>query len=61
MSETSGISFASLLFLLFLGLKLAGVIAWSWWWVLAPIWVPALFVLVVILVMLIAAWVKAGR
>jgi hypothetical protein len=61
MSETSGISFASLLFLLFLGLKLAGVIAWSGWWVLAPIWVPALFVLVVILVMLIAAWVKAGR
>ena len=23
---------------LFIGLKLADVIAWSWWWVFAPIW-----------------------
>ena len=30
-----------LLFLLFLGLKLGGVIGWSWWWVAAPLWVPA--------------------
>lgn len=27
-----------LLFLLLLGLKLGGVIAWSWWWVTAPLW-----------------------
>ncbi len=27
-----------LLFLLFLGLKLCGVITWSWWWVTAPLW-----------------------
>lgn len=28
-----------LLFVLFLGLKLGGVIDWSWWWVAAPmIW-----------------------
>ena len=26
------------LFLLFLTLKLCGVIDWSWWWVTAPIW-----------------------
>lgn len=26
--------------LLLIGLKLAGVIHLSWWWVLAPIWVP---------------------
>ena len=31
---------AFLLFLLFLGLKLGGVIDWSWWWVTAPIWIP---------------------
>lgn len=29
-----------LLFVLFLGLKLTGNIDWSWWWVLAPMWVP---------------------
>jgi len=24
--------------LMFVGLKLAGFIEWSWWWVLAPLW-----------------------
>lgn len=61
MSETSGVSFAGLLFLLFLGLKLGGVITWPWVWVFAPIWIPALIVLVVILVGLIVAWVSVGR
>lgn len=28
-----------LLFLVFLGLKLGGVIAWSWLWVTAPLWI----------------------
>lgn len=30
----------TLLGLLFIGLKLGNVIAWSWWWVLAPFWLP---------------------
>ena len=34
-----GISFASLLTLAFIILKLCNVINWSWWWVLAPLWV----------------------
>lgn len=29
-----------LLTLLFVGLKLTGYIAWPWWGVLAPMWVP---------------------
>lgn len=28
-----------LLFLIFLVLKLTGVIDWSWWWVTAPLWI----------------------
>ena len=42
-----------LLLVLFVGLKLAGVITWSWWWVLSPIWMPLLligFILVLICV-----------
>lgn len=35
-----GVGFTGALFLLFLGLKLAGFIDWSWWWVTAPLWVP---------------------
>jgi hypothetical protein len=38
------VSFLPLLALLFIGLKLGGVITWSWWWVLAPLWIPALMI-----------------
>lgn len=31
------------LFLVFLTLKLTGVITWSWWWVTAPLWGPPAF------------------
>lgn len=39
MSKSSGgIGFTGALFLVFLSLKLCGVIDWSWWWVTAPLW-----------------------
>lgn len=38
-------NFFGLLAILFIGLKLTGYIDWSWWWVLAPLWGPAVFVL----------------
>jgi Transmembrane Fragile-X-F protein len=28
----------------FIALKLAGVIHWSWWWVLSPIWISAILI-----------------
>lgn len=37
-SSGGGVGFASLLTLLFVGLKLTHYIDWSWWWVLSPIW-----------------------
>ena len=41
----SGLTFVDVLLLVFIVLKLCGVINWSWWWVLSPIWIPlALFV-----------------
>lgn len=33
--------FIPLLAVLFIGLKLGGVIAWSWLWVLSPLWLGA--------------------
>jgi hypothetical protein len=41
--SVNGIGFSSLLLLLFIGLKLTGHIAWSWTWVLAPLWIPVSF------------------
>jgi hypothetical protein len=35
--EGSKMNLLSLLTLIFIVLKLCGVIAWSWWWVLSPI------------------------
>lgn len=39
-STTGGIGLGGVLLVLFITLKLCGVIAWSWWWVTAPIWIP---------------------
>ncbi|MGS1076662.1 hypothetical protein [Pseudoxanthomonas beigongshangi] len=36
-SGGGGIGFCGLLTIVFITLKLLGVIAWSWWWVLSPI------------------------
>lgn len=36
--KSGGIGFFGLLAILFIGLKLSGVINWSWWWVTAPLW-----------------------
>lgn len=41
------VSIPGLLGILFVGLKLTHVIAWSWWWVLAPFWVPSVAALAV--------------
>ena len=37
-------SFPTLLTIAFIVLKLCNVIAWSWWWVLAPLWIPTAIV-----------------
>jgi hypothetical protein len=40
-SSSGGVGLASLLTVLFVGLKLTHVIDWSWWWVLSPLWISA--------------------
>lgn len=55
-SSSSGIGFAGLLTILFIGLKLTNYITWSWWWVLSPIWIPLCVVLFILIVVVIAAW-----
>lgn len=44
-----GGSFSIMLTVLFIALKLIGVISWSWWWVLSPIWI-SLIVAVLVLI-----------
>jgi hypothetical protein len=47
------IGFGSILFLIFLTLKLTDNIQWSWVWVFAPLWIPIVIVgLAVVLLVL---------
>ena len=46
----AGIGFLGLLTILFIALKLIGVISWSWWWVLSPIWIRALIIVICALI-----------
>lgn len=48
-----GISFSCLLAILFIVLKLTGIIKWSWLWVLSPAWICIAFWLIVIAIILI--------
>lgn len=44
----NGLGLGTLLFLIFLTLKLAevGQVAnWSWWWVTSPLWIPILLII----------------
>lgn len=51
--KIQGPSLCTLLTVLFVGLKLAHVIAWSWLWVLSPLWIPAAIVLAILIVILV--------
>lgn len=58
-TNSVGISFTGLLAILFIALKLTGVIDWSWIWVLSPIWIPLAIVFAVLVVLgIIGAFIK---
>lgn len=38
--KESSLGIGTILFLIFMILKLCGVISWSWWWITAPVWIP---------------------
>lgn len=49
----TGLSLLGVLTIVFIVLKLTKLIAWSWWWVLAPSWIPITILIVVGIIMLI--------
>lgn len=42
-------SMPTMLLLIFITLKLCGVIHWSWWWVLSPFWIPCVFAVLAVM------------
>jgi hypothetical protein len=57
---SGGIRFTGLLTIVFIVLKLVGVIAWSWWWVLSPIWVSLLVAFLAFLIVTTVALMSRG-
>lgn len=56
-TKSTGLTFVTALQLLFIGLKLAHVIDWSWVWVLAPTWIDvSLAVLICVIAGVIVAF-----
>lgn len=47
-SSNSGIGLGTILFVVFLVLKLTNFIDWSWWWVTAPLWIPFAILLILV-------------
>ena len=49
-AAAGGTGFLTLLQVAFIVLKLCKVIDWSWWWVLAPTWMPIALVLIIAII-----------
>jgi len=44
-NKSTGMGLGTVLFLIFLVLKLTDTIDWSWWWVTSPLWIPVALVI----------------
>ena len=60
-AKQGGLGIISVLTIVFIVLKLLGVINWSWIWVLSTIWISAVIAAVVFSVILIGGRIKKGK
>ena len=54
-SSSDGIGVSGLMGVMFIGLKIAGIIHWPWVWVLSPFWIALALVVIFLLILLAAA------
>ena len=50
-SAGGGMGICSVLTIVFIVLKLTGVISWKWVWVIAPTWIPLAIVIVCLVIL----------
>lgn len=62
MNKKSTISYSTILFTIFLILKLTNNIDWSWWWVTSPLWIPISLVtaLIIITILIVVVLLMSG-
>ena len=51
-NTSNGLGLGTVLFMVFLVLKLTGNIDWSWWWVTSPLWIPLSLMVVITLIVM---------
>ena len=51
MGKDVHLDYVDVLLVIFVVLKFTGLIDWSWWWVLSPMWIGALLVLSIAVVL----------
>lgn len=52
-NSSNGLGLGTVLFLIFMTLKLTNFIDWSWWWITAPLWIPIAIILGVIFLVIL--------
>lgn len=52
-SSSGGIGITGVLTIVFVVLKLTGLITWPWIWVLSPIWISLLLIIIILLFVLL--------
>ena len=58
--DSQGLGLGTILFLIFLTLKLGGwgvVATWSWWWVTAPLWIPLILIVGIVVIVGLATYI----
>jgi hypothetical protein len=60
-NSSNGLGLGTILFLIFMTLKLTGYITWSWWYVTLPLWGPVLLVILIVGITFISAYNKYKR
>ena len=59
--KNNGPGICTTVFTVFLVLKLAHVIDWSWWWITAPLWIPASVAAAFLLALVIYTYIVVDR
>lgn len=60
-ASTGGMGFAGVLAIVFIVLKLVGVINWSWLWVLSPIWISFALALLIWGIVMLVVVIQAAK
>lgn len=59
--NAGGMSVPVVVFVVFLTLKLTGLIGWSWWWVTSPLWIVAALTILIGLIAILMITIKYRR